>query len=77
MKVLKRYQYNPVNVQLLNEFLRDQEFVEIVEEDIGPLKKVSIDWDKNKIFFNGLKESKQLLISNVLKDILHGHRRKR
>lgn len=53
--------------QLIDDFLNDKGFQEIVEKDIGRLvAPVRVDWEKNKISFFGERQARELMIDATL-----------
>jgi len=48
---------NKENKKLIKQLLKDKEFKKIVEEDIGKVSKIEVDWEIGEIRFYGEKQT--------------------
>ena len=57
-------------IKLIDRFLKDEEFQQMVEEKIGPLiAPVRVEWNENKIKFFGRKQVFVLKIDETLEEL--------
>lgn len=54
------------DVELIDELLHDQYFRKIAEDDIGPISRVCVHWEKNEMIFYGTRAAKKLAIDETL-----------
>lgn len=44
----------------IDTILADQGFRDIVEEELGPVKSVKVEWENERVIFHGMLASKEL-----------------
>lgn len=65
---------NLSDFELIELILNDLAFQAKAEKDLGKVKKVTVDWENNRISIEGEKKSFALCISEVLETLRNGGR---
>ena len=58
--------YSKKNKKLIDKLLNDKKFQEIVNQDLGHVQNVKVDWENNQIIFQGESLGKILKIDEIL-----------
>ena len=58
--------YSKENKKLIDKLLNDKKFQEIVNQDLGHVQNVKVDWENNQIIFQGESLGKILKIDEIL-----------
>lgn len=61
--------YTKENIALIDMLLNDSEFRRVVEDDLGKVLRVQVDWEKNEVRFYGTRSAKMLSLPELINDL--------